>query len=155
MDLLFYFFQDDYESGDDNLDQGSEDEEISFKEPSPVLKSPNSSKSPEPIRVPSPKIPSPKVSSPPSPVLTQPLPTRRTTRNQPAKSPSPPPPREPSPMVPSPKIPSPRPASPDETVQPNGNLPSKPPVRSYTRSTRNTGKNCQFCNFTKFSVDFT
>ena len=57
----------------DNLDQGSEDEEISFKEPSPVLKSPNSSKSPEPIRVPSPKIPSPEISSPPSPVLTQPL----------------------------------------------------------------------------------
>ena len=40
--------------------------------------------------------------------------------------------------VPSPKIPSPRPASPDEPVQPNGNLPSKPPVRSYTRNTRNT-----------------
>ena len=106
----------------------------------------------------------------------EPLPTRRTTRNQPAKSPSPPPPREPSPRVPSPripspKIPSPRPASPDETVQPNGNLPSKPPVRSYTRSTRNTGKKLYFwdifvhfghswdqnwkLSFSKFSIDFT
>ena len=73
------------------------------------------------------------------------MPSRRTTRNQPAKSPSPPPPREPSPRVPSPrvpspKIPSPRPASPDESVHPNGDLPSKPAVRSYTRNTRNTGK---------------
>ena len=43
-----------------------------------------------------------------------------------------------SPKVPSPKIPKLRPTSPDESVQPNGNLPSKPPVKSYTRNTRNT-----------------
>ena len=112
---------DDY-SGSESLgsDGFHDEQDISFKEPNLVLKSPNNSRSPGRLTSPEQKVRSPSPSPPkvptkvPTKVPIVPPPTRRTTRRAPSplRKPPSPVPRSPSPVqrIPSPvqeKVPSP------------------------------------------------